>query len=46
MVEVLWRHGPSMLEQMRAKKIPWPRFAEGDLGHLVAFLNANPADIK
>ncbi|MBK5294652.1 MAG: c-type cytochrome [Acidobacteriia bacterium] len=39
MVSVLWTHGPTMLEQMKAKNIPWPRFRGEEMSHLVAYLN-------
>jgi mono/diheme cytochrome c family protein len=38
MVSVLWRHGPQMLEQMKAKGIPWPRFDGADMSNLIAYL--------
>jgi mono/diheme cytochrome c family protein len=36
----LWRHGPRMLEQMKAKGIDWPRFSAGQMSDLIAYLNA------
>jgi mono/diheme cytochrome c family protein len=39
MVAALWEHGPRMLDQMNAKKIPWPRMTAQDMDDLVAFLN-------
>ncbi len=42
MVSVLWTHGPKMLEQMKAKNIPWPRFKDDELSNLVAYLNTKP----
>lgn len=38
MVSVLWRHGPQMLEQMKGKGIPWPRFDGADMSNLIAYL--------
>src|SRR5262249_61641283 len=40
MVSVLWRHGPQMLDQMKAKKVEWPRFDGGQMRDLIAYLNA------
>jgi len=39
MVAALWSHGPRMLDQMKAKKIAWPRFTASEMDDLVAFLN-------
>ncbi len=39
MVSALWRHGPQMLEQMKAKGVVWPRFDGGDMANLIAYLN-------
>jgi mono/diheme cytochrome c family protein len=38
-VSALWRHGPRMLEQMKAKGIAWPRFDGPDMANLIAYLN-------
>ena len=38
-VSVLWHHGPQMLDQMKAKGIPWPRFEGSDMANLIAYLN-------
>jgi cytochrome c2 len=40
MVSALWRHGPSMLNQMKAKGISWPRFEGTQMSDLIAFLNS------
>ena len=40
MVSALWHHGPRMLEQMRAKSIPWPRFDAREMSDLIAYLNS------
>jgi cytochrome c len=40
MVSVLWRHGPQMMEQMKDKGIPWPRFAGAEMANLIAYLNS------
>ena len=39
MVSALWRHGPSMLSEMKQKKIPWPVFRAGEMPDLIAFIN-------
>lgn len=36
--QAIWNHGPAMLESMRERGIPPPRFAEGDLSDLSAYL--------
>ena len=40
MVSVLWRHGPQMLEQMRANGIKWPHFETGEMSDVIAYLNS------
>ena len=40
MVSVLWRHGPSMLAQMKTKGIGWPRFDGTQMADLIAYLNS------
>ncbi len=39
-VAVLWRHGPEMLERMKAKGIAWPRFQNEQLADLLAYIQA------
>jgi cytochrome c2 len=41
MVSVLWKHGPNMLDQMKAKSIAWPRFEGTQMADLIAYLNSN-----
>lgn len=41
MVSVLWRHGPSMLDQMKAKGLAWPRFEGTQMADLIAYLNTS-----
>src|SRR6266567_2557742 len=36
---VLWQHGPAMLEGMRQRNIPWPRFSKSEMVNLIAYLN-------
>jgi mono/diheme cytochrome c family protein len=40
MVSALWHHGPGMLDRMKAKGIPWPRFDGAQMSNLIAFLNS------
>lgn len=40
MVSALWRHGPQMMEQMKVKGIPWPRFDRADMANLIAYLDS------
>lgn len=40
MVSALWRHGPRMMEQMKGKGIPWPRFEGAEMANLIAYLNS------
>ena len=39
MISALWRHGPQMLDQMKAKGVTWPRFEGQDMADLIAYLN-------
>ena len=39
MVSALWRHGPQMLAQATARKIPWPVLKAGEMSDLIAYLN-------
>jgi cytochrome c2 len=39
MVSVLWRHGPDMLDRMKAKGLAWPRFEGTQMADLIAYLN-------
>ncbi len=43
MVSVLWRHGPNMLDQMKAKGVVWPRFEGTQMADLIAYLNTKNA---
>jgi cytochrome c2 len=40
MVSDLWKHGPAMLNEMKAKGISWPRFHAGEMSDLIAYLNS------
>ena len=39
MVSALWRHGPSMLAQMKKEGVAWPRFDGSQMADLIAYLN-------
>jgi mono/diheme cytochrome c family protein len=38
-VSALWHHGPTMLELMTSKSIPWPHFDGLEMSNLIAYLN-------
>jgi len=38
MISVLWRHGPAMLDRMKQRNLPWPRFTAQQMGDLIAYL--------
>jgi cytochrome c2 len=40
MVSVLWRHGPTMLEKMKERHVPWPQLTQTDMANLIAYLNS------
>ena len=40
-LQVLWEHGPRMLERMNQRRVAWPRFEAGQMSDLIAYLN-NP----
>ena len=40
MVDVLWKHGPNMLEKMQARHIPWPQLSQTEMANLIAYLNS------
>ena len=40
MVSALWRHGPSMLGQMKKQGVGWPRFEGSQMADLIAYLNS------
>jgi cytochrome c2 len=39
MVAVLWKHGPAMLQRMRAQGIPWPQFTAPEMADLLTYLH-------
>ncbi|HTW63993.1 MAG TPA: c-type cytochrome [Bryobacteraceae bacterium] len=40
MVSALWRHGPPMLDRMKAKGLAWPHFDGTQMADLIAYLNS------
>jgi hypothetical protein len=40
MVDVLWKHGPSMLAKMQQEHIPWPQLSQSEMANLIAYLNS------
>jgi hypothetical protein len=40
MAAAVWRHGPTMLELMKEKKIAWPEFHGSEMPNLIAYLNS------
>jgi mono/diheme cytochrome c family protein len=46
--QAIWNHGPSMLESMQEMKMPPPRFEEGDLADLSAYIRqtARPGPLE
>lgn len=46
MISALWRHGPRMLDEMKAKGVAWPRFDDDDMANLVAYLNSGSSGKK
>jgi cytochrome c2 len=42
----LWSHGPRMYAKAEALGLGWPSLNEGDLSHLLAFLNSAPVKDK
>jgi cytochrome c2 len=38
MVAALWKHGPAMLDSMRQRNIPWPRFTGSEMADISAYL--------
>jgi len=40
MIEVLWEHGPAMLDKMRQQNIAWPHLSPVDMTSLIAYLNS------
>jgi len=39
MAEVMWNHGPQMLERMRKAKIPWQKMDGKEMDDLMEYLN-------
>jgi cytochrome c2 len=41
MMEAVWKHGPGMLDRMRARKVNWPRIDSLEMVDLIAYLHGN-----
>jgi mono/diheme cytochrome c family protein len=42
LAQALWAHGPRMYAKAQELGLGWPTLNEGDLSHLLAFLNSSP----
>lgn len=42
MIQVLWAHGPQMLDRMQQSGLAWPRLSPDDVSNLVAYFNPQP----
>jgi cytochrome c551/c552 len=40
MVSALWEHGPRMLDMVKSRNLPWPRFTAQQMSDLIAYLNS------
>ncbi len=40
LAQAMWNHGPEMAKLMRGQSIPWPKFMGGEMGDLLAYLQA------
>ncbi len=36
----VWKHGPTMMEEMKRKNISWPEFKDQEMADLIAYLNS------
>jgi mono/diheme cytochrome c family protein len=46
MTAALWRHGPAMLDRMKATHVAWPRLSADDMSALIAYLNLSNKEKK
>ncbi len=44
LAEALWSHGPAMYQRSKQLGLGWPSLKQGDLDHLLAFLNSPPEE--
>lgn len=44
LAQALWAHGPRMYAKSQELGLGWPTLNEGDLSHLLAFLNSSPTN--
>ena len=40
MISILWQHGPAMLERMKQRSVPWPRFTAPQMADLIVYLGS------
>lgn len=40
LAQAMWNHGPEMATLMKGQSIPWPNFGGGEMGDLLAYLQA------
>jgi hypothetical protein len=40
LTSAVWRHGPAMLESMKAQRISWPEFSGSEMTDLITYLNS------
>ena len=46
LARALWAHGPQMYRRSQELGLGWPTLQEGDLAHLLAFLNTPPEETR
>ncbi|MBI1749321.1 MAG: c-type cytochrome [Acidobacteria bacterium] len=46
LAQAFWSHGPNMYQKAKDTGLGWPALQEGDLDHLLAFLNEPPKTLK
>lgn len=40
MVTAMWNHAPAMQQMIGEKRLQWPKFADGEMAHLYAYLHS------
>jgi cytochrome c2 len=40
LAQAMWNHSPEMASVMKGRSVPWPKFAGGEMGDLLAYLQA------
>lgn len=46
LAKAFWSHGPRMYKQAEELGLEWPTLEEGNLGHMLAFLNTPPNEAR